>query len=328
MKESSEEKKNGDHDQLSDDEARTLGGSLRMVLKQADWKDMVLMMLGIIGCVADGLAMALIMIVLSKLMNSYAAGASFNLEVINKPHCMYFSADTTVCIGFNYVAIGVGSGAFLEGFCWARTAERQLARLGRKYLEAVLRQDVGFIDINHGPSMTSQVISSISNDTLTIQGVLTEKIANFITNISMFITAQMAAVYLSWRLAIVGIPTLSMLIIPAIVYGNFLAEIAEKMQQSYAIAGGIVEQTMSSIRTVYSYVEEDHMVKSYKTVLEPTLMLDIKQGLIKGMAMGSIGVTFAVWAFQGWYGSTLVTKKAAKGGDVFTAEVCIIYGGL
>ncbi|XWS73306.1 hypothetical protein CRYUN_Cryun02cG0117200 [Craigia yunnanensis] len=100
------------------------------------------------------------------------------------------------------------------------------------------------------------------------------------------------------------------------------------MQHSYASAGGIVEQTLSSIRTVYACVGEDHMVKSYKTALEPTLKLDIKQGLIKGMAMGSIGVTFSVWALQGWYGSTLVANKAAKSADVFTAGVCIIYGGL
>jgi ATP-binding cassette subfamily B (MDR/TAP) protein 1 len=49
---------------------------------------------------------------------------------------------------------------------------------------------------------------------------------------------------------------------------------------------------------------------------------------MKGMAIGTIGVTFAVWALQGWYGSTLVMHKKAKGGDVFTAGVCIVYGGL
>ncbi|EOY32058.1 ABC transporter family protein, putative [Theobroma cacao] len=42
------------------------------------------------------------------------------------------------------------------------------------------------------------------------------------------------------------------------------------------------------------------------------------------MAMGRIGVTFAVWALQGWYGSTLVTNKAAKGGDVFTAGANVV----
>ncbi|CAN6271744.1 unnamed protein product [Urochloa humidicola] len=32
--------------------------------------------------------------------------------------------------------------AFLEGYCWARTAERQASRMRGRYLRAVLRQDV------------------------------------------------------------------------------------------------------------------------------------------------------------------------------------------
>ncbi|XVF69905.1 hypothetical protein PTKIN_Ptkin11bG0118600 [Pterospermum kingtungense] len=63
---------------------RTASGSLWMVFKQADQKDTMLMILGTIGCVADASSMALIMALLSKLMNSYADSASFNLQVINK----------------------------------------------------------------------------------------------------------------------------------------------------------------------------------------------------------------------------------------------------
>ncbi|KAK9277914.1 hypothetical protein L1049_027471 [Liquidambar formosana] len=182
--------------------------------------------------------------------------------------------------------------------------------------------------MTHGASMTSQVVSSISSDTLTIKGVLSEKIPNFITNIVVFITAQMAAVYLCWRLAIVAIPALFMLIIPGIVYGKLLAGVGEKMQEAYAVAGGIVEQALSSVRTVYSFVGEERTVKRYSVALEPILKHGIKQGFLKGMAMGSVGIIFAVWALQGWYGSILVTEKGAMGGDVLTTGVCIIYGGL
>ncbi|KAJ6407997.1 hypothetical protein OIU84_011332 [Salix udensis] len=91
---------------------------------------------------------------------------------------------------------------------------------------------------------------------------------------------------------------------------------------------GIVEQAVSSIRTVYSYVAEERTAKEYQNALKPALELGIKQGLMKGMAIGTVGITFAVWALQGWYGSTLVINKGAKGGNVFTAGLCIIYGGL
>lgn len=61
-----------------------------------------------------------------------------------------------------------------EGFCWARTAEKQTFRQHRKYLQAVLRQDIGFSERTHGASMTSQVVSNISTDFLVIQVVLSE----------------------------------------------------------------------------------------------------------------------------------------------------------
>ncbi|KAK1550978.1 hypothetical protein Q3G72_028162 [Acer saccharum] len=308
MGESSSENKDDGSSGKHEEMIRTKPGSLRMVLKDSDWKDVLLMVMGSIGSVADGSAMALIMLCLGSLMNGYGS-STLTLHDIDK-----------YAMSLMYVAVAVGSGAFLEGFCWARTAERQTLRLRRRYLGAVLRQDVGFFDTNHGVSMTSQVVSSISTDTLTIQGVLTEKIANFLMHMSTFITGQLAALYLSWRLAIVAIPALSMLIIPGLVYGKLLSRVGEEIQEAYAIAGGIVEQTVSSMRTVYSYVAEDRMLKSYKISLETTLKLGIKQGLLKGMAMGSIGITFAVWALQGWYGSTLV-KKNAKGGNVFTAGV-------
>jgi len=126
----------------------------------------------------------------------------------------------------------------------------------------------------------------------------------------------------------VAIPALLMLIIPGLVYGKLLGEVGKMIQEAYEVAGGMVEQAVSSIRTVYSYGGEEKTAKDYKIALQPTLKLGIKQGLLKGMAIGTIGITFAVWALQGWYGSTLIINKKAKGGNVFVAGVCVIYGGL
>ncbi|KAF5199427.1 Lipid A export ATP-binding/permease protein MsbA [Thalictrum thalictroides] len=290
---------------------------LLSILKYSDSKDVLLMILGTIGCFADGISMAAIMIVLSKMMNTYASTSSLALHEINE-YALYFL----------YVATAVGSGAFLEGFCWARTADRQTSRLCESYLRAVLRQDVGFFDQRHGMSSTSQVLLSISVDTLTIQSVLSEKIPNLIMNIIMFITAQIAAGYLCWRLAAVAIPALSMLIVPGLVYGKLLIGIGQKIHAAYSVAGGISEQALSSIRVIFSYVGERRTAEIFSAALDPSLKLGIKQGLVKGLAIGSIGITFAVWALQAWYGSILVTKKESKGGDILTAGVCIVYGGL
>ncbi|KAF8390545.1 hypothetical protein HHK36_025072 [Tetracentron sinense] len=333
------DEKNGDSSSKTEGNGNSIkkSGSLRMIFKHSDLMDTLLMVLGTIGCVADGLSLSVIMLVLSNMMNNYAATSSLTLKDVDK-----------YALALLFVAIGVGSGAFLEndptvlphplilllfwflteGLCWARTAERQTSRVRRKYLQAVLQKDVSFFDKRHGASMTSQVVSSISTDTLTIQSVLSEKIPNFITNMAMFITSEMTALYLCWRLAVVAIPAHFMLIIPGIIYGKLFAGVGNQIQDSYAVAGGIAEQALSSIRTVFSYVGEHHTVERFSAALKPSLELGIKQGLMKGLAIGSIGLSYAVWAFQAWYGSILVTKKGVKGGDVFSAGVCIVIGGL
>lgn len=147
-------------------------------------------------------------------------------------------------------------------------------------------------------------------------------------NMATFASSQLVSLYLCWRLAVITIPALLLLIVPGIVSGKLLAELGKKIHEDYGIAGGIVETAFSSIRTVLSYVAEHQTQQKFSDALENSLELGIKQGLVKGWAMGSVGIAFGVWAFQAWYGSILVTQHGAKGGDVFTAGVCIVIGGL
>ena len=63
-----------------------------------------------------------------------------------------------------------------EALCWARTGERQASQMRRKYLKAVLRKDEGFFDTEG--TTTSEVVTSVSNDTLIIQDVFAEKVCD------------------------------------------------------------------------------------------------------------------------------------------------------
>jgi ATP-binding cassette subfamily B (MDR/TAP) protein 1 len=56
--------------------------------------------------------------------------------------------------------------------------------------------------------------------------------------------------------------------------------------------------------------------------------LGLKQGLAKGLAIGSNGVVFAIWAFMSYYGSRMVMYHGAKGGTVFAVGASLAVGGL
>jgi len=53
------------------------------------------------------------------------------------------------------------------------TGERQVSTLRKKYLEAVLKQDVGFFDTD---ARTGDIVFSVSTDTLLVQDAISEKV--------------------------------------------------------------------------------------------------------------------------------------------------------
>ncbi|XP_043725072.1 ABC transporter B family member 15-like isoform X2 [Telopea speciosissima] len=147
-------------------------------------------------------------------------------------------------------------------------------------------------------------------------------------NSSMFLGSYVVAFLLMWRLAIVGFPFVVLLLIPGMIYGRTLMGLARKTREEYNKAGTIAEQAISSIRTVYSFVGESKTMEEFSAALQGSIKLGLKQGLAKGLAIGSNGVVFGIWAFMSWYGSRLVMYHGGKGGTVFAVGASLAIGGL
>lgn len=147
-------------------------------------------------------------------------------------------------------------------------------------------------------------------------------------NGATFMGSYIVAFVLLWRLALVSSPFLILLIIPGLMYGRILMGLARKMIDEYKKAAAVAEQAIASIRTVYSFVGESRTMSEFSKALDGTVRLGLKQGLAKGMAIGSNGVTFAIWSFMAWYGSRLVMYHGTPGGTVFAVGASITVGGL
>ncbi|KAM4092532.1 hypothetical protein ACB094_06G046600 [Castanea mollissima] len=145
---------------------------------------------------------------------------------------------------------------------------------------------------------------------------------------STFVFCHISAFILPWRLTLAAIPLSITFIVLGLVFGKIMIGLIMKMIQSYGVAGGIAEQAISSIRTVYSYVGEKETLDRFSRALQTTLEFGIKQGLVKGILLGSMGMIYIGWGFQAWVGTYLVTQKHEKGGHVFIAGFNVLMGGL
>jgi len=294
-------------------------GLKNSMFRYADGTDKLLMFFGTLGSIGDGLQNPLMMFVLSQVINSYGgSGGPLTNADVDKFALRLF-----------YVAIGVGLAAFVEGICWARTAERQTSRMRMKYLSSVLKQEVSFFDTQTaGSSTTFQVISIISSDANAVQVALCEKIPDCLAYMSTFFFCHIFAFTLSWRLTLAAMPLSIMFIAPGLFFGSILMGLVMKGIGAYGVAGGIAEQAISSIRTVYSYVGENQTLKRFSIALQTVTKIGIKVGLVKGILMGSMGIIYVGWGFQAWVGTYLVTQKGEDGGDVFVAGFNVLMGGL
>ncbi|CAN6268278.1 unnamed protein product [Urochloa humidicola] len=297
--------------------------SFMELVRYADARDRCLMALGALGSFGDGMMQPLSMLVLGDIVNSYGGagtpGSSVSSGAVDK-----------FALRLLYVAVAVGACAFLEGLCWTLTAERQASRMRRLYLEAVLRQPVEFFDAAAPSSQatTFRVISTIADDADTIQDFLAEKLPNVLANMTLFFGALVVAFVFAWRLALAGLPFTLLFVVPSLVLGKRLAAAAGEARAAYEEAGGIADQAVSAIRTVASYRGERRTLERFGLALARSTALGIRQGLIKGAVIGSLGVMYAVWSFMSWIGSVLVIRFHAQGGHVFVASICIILAGM
>ncbi|XP_030553552.2 ABC transporter B family member 15-like [Rhodamnia argentea] len=296
-----------------------IAGSASFILEHADAVDKWLMALGFLGSACDGFSAPLLLLLWSRLTNNMGDASSLDRDQFT--HVVDKNALSLV-----YVACGLFVAAFLEGYCWTRTGERQASRMRSTYVKAVLRQDVGYFDLN--VTSTSDIITSVSNDTLVIQDALSDKVPNFVMNTSTFIGSYVAAFLLQWRLALVGLPFVVLLVIPGLICGRTLVGLARRVAEEYDKAGAVAEQGVSFIRTVYAFVGESKTMSDFSGALEGSVGLGLKQGLAKGLAIGSNGVVFGIWAFMAYYGSRMVMYHSAKGGTVYTVGAGLAAGGL
>ncbi|XP_052184670.1 putative multidrug resistance protein [Diospyros lotus] len=295
----------------------------RGMFRFADSIDKLLVLFGALGSIGDGLLTPLILLVLSGLIDDYGSAKS---ESANRSLANHMVDE--YALKLLYVAIVVGASSFVEGICWTRTSERQTSRMRMEYLKSALRQEVGFFDNGEASSTTFQVISGITSDAHSIQDVIADKIPNFLANLSTSIFCIATSFGLSWKLALAALPLAVLFIIPGMLFGKVMMKQGMKMKDAYGVAGEIAEQTISSIRTVYSFVGEQQTLNRFSQALQKYVEQGIKQGLTKGLMMGSMGMIFVSWACEAWIGSLLVTEKGERAGRVFIASMCNVLGGV
>lgn len=91
----------------------------------------------------------------------------------------------------------------------------------------------------------------------------------------------------------------------------------------------VLAQTVSQIRTVYSYLGETRAMTAFGEALKPCIKLGAKAGLTKGVGLGTmVGSVNLSWALVFYVAGVLISKGLVRPGNAIVTIFCVVYGGL
>ncbi|CAO2204465.1 unnamed protein product [Urochloa humidicola] len=286
------------------------------MFRHADCGDVALMAVGAAAAVANGMSEPLMTVVFAAVIECFGAGDDATvLRRVNK-----------VVMYYIYLGIGTAVASFLQVSCWTVAGERQSTRLRSLYLEAVLRQDIAFFDVE---MTTAEAASRMSADTVLIQDALGEKVGKYIQLLTTFVGGFIIGFVRGWMLALVVLACIPPSILSFATVSRLRAQISSKRQESYGDAGNIVEQTIGAIRTVVSFNGEKKAIAMYNNHIKKAYKATLTEGIVTGLGVGCIFfVVFCSYSLAFWYGAKLIIGKGYTGGQVINIVFAILTGSM
>ncbi|KAG6542160.1 hypothetical protein Mapa_016392 [Marchantia paleacea] len=284
----------------------------------ADRWDIFMITLGFVTSIIKGLSIPFVFYLFGQALEAFGSNQTntrgMSVELFKLAFDYFYLASLSFIAGF------------FEAACFLYSSERQSTRLRRKFLEAILTQEVGYFDTD---ANTAGIINCMTENIIDYQDATGEKIGHFISNTTTALASVALAMFLSWQIGLLTFVVLPLVTVTGGFYNLALANLSKQTHSAYQEADNIVHETVSHVRTVYSYVGEMRALKEFSKALEDTVRLGSRGGLAKGVGLGTLNGTMnASWGLMFWLGAILVVQGKAEQSAVIISVFCIIYGGL
>ncbi|XP_019099819.1 PREDICTED: ABC transporter B family member 4-like, partial [Camelina sativa] len=304
-----EEKNKEDHDE------KTKTVPFYKLFAFADSFDFLLMLLGTLGSIGNGLGFPIMTLLFGDLVDAFGQNQTNTTDKVSK-----------IALKFVYLGIGTFVAAFLQLSGWMISGERQAARIRSLYLKTILRQDITFFDID---TNTGEVVGRMSGDTVLIQDAMGEKVGKAIQLVSTFVGGFVIAFIRGWLLTLVMLSSIPLLVMSGALLAIVIAKTASRGQTAYAKAAVVVEQTIGSIRTVASFTGEKQAISNYNKHLVSAYKAGVIEGGSTGLGLGTLFlVIFCSYALAVWYGGKLILEKGYTGGQVLNVIISVLTGSM
>jgi ATP-binding cassette, subfamily B, bacterial MsbA len=203
--------------------------------------------------------------------------------------------------------------AFLRFYLIASTGQRILADVRKRVYTHLLKLPLSFFANRRVGELTSR----LSSDVITIQGVATSGITTLLRLSVHTLGALTIIIVTNTRLTVLMLLIVPPVVFSSVLYGRYIRRISTEVQDQLADANSILEESLSGIRIVQSFVRESYEANRYDGRIQDMLRLSLRRVLASGGFIAFI--IFAVYSgmvLVFWFGSRMVIAGTFTPGEL------------
>uniref|UniRef100_A0A8C9CBK1 Phosphatidylcholine translocator ABCB4 n=1 Tax=Phocoena sinus TaxID=42100 RepID=A0A8C9CBK1_PHOSS len=294
-----------------------------LCFRYSDWQDKLFMSFGTIMAIAHGSGLPLMMVVFGEMTDRFVnIGGNFSF-----PGKLYLKETFELFSRYAYYYSGLGAGvlvaAYIQVSFWTLAAGRQIKKIRQEFFHAILRQEIGWFDIND----TTELNTRLTDDISKISEGIGDKVGMFFQAIATFFAGFVVGFLRGWKLTLVIMAISPILGLSTAVWAKILSAFSDKELAAYAKAGAVAEEALGAIKTVIAFGGQNRELKRYQKHLENAKKIGIKKAISANISMGiAFLLIYASYALAFWYASTLVIAKEYTVGNAMTVFFSIMIG--
>jgi subfamily B ATP-binding cassette protein MsbA len=164
---------------------------------------------------------------------------------------------------------------------------------------------------------TGELLSRLMSDVTVIQSVVTETPIDSAKQLVTFLGGITFLLTMNWRLSLLILILLPLLVLVAKVFGRKLKSLSTSIQDHTAAMSTLIEEVISGIRIVKSFVQTRREETRFAAQVEQTLALTMRKAVVMAVFIPVISLlTFSAAAAVLWYGGLQVIEGTVSPGDL------------
>lgn len=173
---------------------------------------------------------------------------------------------------------------------------------------------------------TGEIISRLTNDVTAIQKIATGIPVDLAKHTVTLFGGLGILFYMNWKLCLITLAVIPFLVIVAKFFGKNLKKLSTKLQDSLAENSTLLEEVVSGIRIVKSFVREEETSRKFSGQLESIFDISMQKSRVLAVFVPVITfLTLTAAAMVLWYGSVEIVRGNMTPGDLISF---VLYGGI